>query len=363
MQVHFKTPTLLSHLDLVTMGGSEKINDEKKIGKFSSGLKIGMALALRNDVELSVKVFDSTYYDNFDRKRITHYSVSTFEEYCEQTGKEKEVLQINKDVNLQSYFSVHCEDLGGGDLETENIVTGFSTKLGVDWKLWMLLREIYSNMLDEGGEYSEQSYGDIDYGTIITLEFKEDSEFYNIWQNRHLYINEKEPLFKISNDVEVLENEENYLRIYKQNILVYEDKERPSRFAWNCKFGNIDERRILSEVYSVEQRIAENICNTSNKEFLKTIITPCFKTESKEFLNDNGGYYGASALMHEVALEVYEEFGEVNSYSWVMDKIKKRKDCKIAGKKITTVQDSLWGYSKEVTIDSKPNVIYNVNFS
>ncbi len=109
----------------------------------------------------------------------------------------------------------------------------------------MALRELWSNMLDEEGYISFEEYPEIDKGTIVSLQFEEDNPFYEIWQNKHLYINEKKPIFKLSDKLEVLENNEGYLRIYKQNILVYEDRKKPSRFAWNIKFGVIDERRIL----------------------------------------------------------------------------------------------------------------------
>lgn len=354
MKIYFYTPTLISHIDLMSMGGSEKAEDETKLGRYCSGLKHAIALFLRNNVDMSIKVLDSTYYENFDRERKTYYNFNKYVAYCEQTGKEKELIQINKDVNLESFFSVHCEDLGGGDLETEIIETGFSTALGIDWELYMGLREIYSNMVDESGYYSTEEDLTFKYGTVVKLKFKDDSEFYNIWQNRHLYINEKEPLFKVSDKVEILENPEEYLRIYKQNILVYEDRKKVSRFAFNVKLGEIDEKRILSNIYDVEGSICNAIMYSSNEDFLRQIITSDFKVSENEFLTDRGTYAAASDLLHKIALEVQEEFGEVNSYSWLMDKIKSMKDCKIAGKTLSNIGDHVWSYSGKVTVDTTP---------
>jgi len=213
---------------------------------------------------------------------------------------------------------------------------------------------VYSNMVDEGGKYYEDIYPNTKYGTVVSLSFEDDNEFAEIWNNRHLYINEKEPLYSISNSVDVLENEESYLRIYKQNILVYKDENIPSRFAYNIKFGQIDEKRILSDLYSVEGEIVQAIRYSKNEEFLRGIITPYFKCEEKEFLSDRGAYGTASDLIHDIAFEVYEEFGEVGSYNWLIDTIKERKDCKIAGKKIKSVGDSVWAYSNTVEIQSAP---------
>jgi hypothetical protein len=168
-------------------------------------------------------------------------------------------------------------------------------------------------------------------------------------------MNFEKPLFKVSDSVECLENKENYLRIYKQNILVYEDRDRPSRFAWNIKFGEIDERRILNNVYSVEQSISYAIQDTDNEEFLRTVITKDFKTEEKEFLSSNCSYSDwISEAVKKITTEIYEEFGEVSSYDWLIDKVRKQKDCKIGGKKIKTIEDSLWSYSSEVTVETKP---------
>jgi len=352
--IYFITPTLLSYIDLMSMGGSDKAGDSTRLGKYNSGLKYSIALAKRNNIDFSIRVFDTVYSENFDRRRDTMYSIDTYIETCEQTGKEKELIKINKNVSLESFFSVHCEDLGGGELEETPILTGYSVKMGVDWELWMLMREIFSNMLDEGGSYVEDAPPVIKYGTIIRLSFDEDSEFANIWKNRHLYINEKEPLYKLSESIEILENPENYLRIYKQNILVYSDETIPSRFAYNVKKAIIDEKRILSNVWTVENEISYAIKNTQNEDYLRAIITKDFKPESKEFLSSISSYGTSSDLIHNIATEVYEQFGEVKSYPWILDSIKKRKDCKVVGRKITTIEDSIYTKSTTVTLETQP---------
>lgn len=355
--IYFVTPTLLSHLDLFSMGGSDKAENDSLIGKYNSGLCYSMALALRNGIEMSVRVHSTEYSENHNRKCETLYSLGTYKEVCEQTDKEKELIQIFKNVSKESFFSAHCEDLGGGDFPEEVLQTGYSVKLGVDWSLWMLLREIFSNMIDEGGQYYEDEYPPISYGTVFELSFLEDSEFADIWQNRHLYINEKDPLFKISGRVDALENPEGYLRIYKQNILVHSDEKIPSRFAYSIGFGDIDERRILSNVYSVESEIVSAIKYSSNEAFLREIITKDFNPKEKEFLSSFSTYGTASDLIHNIAIEVFEEFGTVSSYDWLINSIEKREDCKIGGKVIRSISDSVWSYSTDVKVETKPEQI------
>ena len=333
MQIHFITPTIISRLDISSMGDSSKRGDDSTIGQFDSGLKYAIALLLRDKVNMSIKTYDN---DGI----LNTYNFSTSVKKCKNTNKEKELIDIN--------YNDYSEDVSGV------IETGFALQMGYNWSTWMALRELYSNMTDEKGVISElQEDIAVSYGTIITLEFDENTEFFNVWQNKHLYINEQEPLFKISNSVEVLNNDEDYLRIYKQNILVYEDKDKPSRFAWNIKFGEIDERRILSNLYYVEQNINYAIQTTDNEEFLRTIIKPTFEVQDKEFLSNNTHYSDhISETVNRVTTEIYEEFGEVNSYDWLINKVRKRKDCKIGGKKIKTIEDSLWNYSTEVSIET-----------
>lgn len=332
MIVHFVTPNKISLINLTTIGDSEKREDSTKIGQFSSGQAYATALLLRDGVNISVKILgESSEFITYSTKLLS----------CESTGKSKEVIVLN-----------HSK---GGTIK--EIETAFALQLGYNWEIWMALRELWSNVLDEGG-YITEDFPDITEGTVISLEFYEDTKFYEVWQNKHLYINQNEPLFKVSNSLDALENPEGCLRIYKQNILVYEDKEQPSKFAWNIKFGDIDERRILSNLYSVGESIVSQIMMTTNEDFLREIIKEQFNIhESKEFLNNKSTYHTPSNLMHEIAFEVYEEFGDVQSYNWLLNSIRELKNCKIGGKRIKSLQDSLWSLSTDTSIESVPQVI------
>ncbi len=352
MLVHFVTPTRISLINLTTIGDSEKREDDTKIGKFSSGMAYSTSLLLRDGVKLNIEIFggkrfldeDEVYEENYTESISYHTKTLN----CTSTDKSKEVIVLDY---IQKSLATPDQNI----IKNETIETAFALQLGYNWVIWMSYREIMSNVLDEGGYVVVDEYPRIAHGTVITLEFDENNEFYTVWQNRHLYMNFEEPLFKVSSTVEALENRENYLRIYKNNILVYEDREKPSRFAWNIHFGDIDERRILSNLYSVEQNIGYAIQTTENEDFLREIIKTAFETKDKEFLTNNYHYSDhISELVNKIATEVYEEHGEVNSYPWLIDKVRKRKDCKIGGKKIKTIEDSIWSYSKEVSIESTP---------
>ena len=353
MKVHFITPTRISLINLTTIGDSEKREDATKIGQFSSGQAYATALLLRDNVKIDINIYGG--YDTEDDKYSETITYSTFKKECDSTGKSKEIIVLNYEKQFHGNTAL-AHTFKEGYTEESTIETAFALQLGYNWETWMAYRELMSNVLDECGHVIEsETYPELNSGTVITLDFDEDNEFFEVWQNRHLYMNFSEPLFTVSDRVEVLENKERYLRIYKQNILVFEDKKRPSRFAWNIKFGTIDERRILNQLYSVEQSIANYIQESNNEEFLRGIITPYFQVEDREFLSDNSSYSDTiSDTIKKIVNEVNEEFGTVSTYPWLLNKIKKQKDCKIAGKKIKTIEDSIWSYSTEVTVESIP---------
>ena len=353
MKVHFVTPTRISLINLTTIGDSEKREDATKIGQFSSGQAFATALLLRDNVGMEVSIYGGHYTE--EEKYTEYITYSTAFKVCDSTDKSKEVIVLN----YEKQFHGNCGSaltFSAEHTENQTIETAFALQLGYNWENWMIYRELMSNVLDEGGYVIEQdSYPEPETGTVITLTFDENNSFFQVWKNRHLYMNFEKPIFEVSNSVECLENKENYLRIYKQNILVYENKDRPSRFAWNIKFGTIDERRILNDVHGVEQRIASYIQDTTNEDFIRAIVAPYFKTQENEFLSKTYNYSDClSDIIKKVVYEVYEEFGEVSSYEWLIDKVKKQKDCKIGGKKIKTIEDSIWSYSNEVTIETVP---------
>lgn len=343
MKVHFVTPSRISLINLTTIGDSEKREDPTKIGQFSSGQAYCTALLLRDGVKFNIGV-----YNTENSKELISYS--TTNKVCESTGKSKEIIVL------------HHQEEGCSE---QKIETAFALNLGYNWEIWMALRELWSNMLDEGGYVIEGELEEaVDYGTVMTLEFDESNEFYGVWKNKHLYINLSEPLFKLGWNVQALENKEGFLRIYKNNILVYKDEEVLSKYAWNMHQCEIDERRVLLNISSVKGDIVSSISQTENESFLKTIISNDFKISKEDFLYVGSLYYSSvSETVNRIASEVYAEFGNVETYDWLLTKIKERPDSKVGTKIIQTIEDSLWGYSTKVHIESAPKEIEEKEFS
>lgn len=322
MKVYFYTPTQISYIDLISIGGSEKEGDESTIGQFHTGLKNAIALFLRNNINIQFNVYGS---ENFT------YTPEVFVQHDPLTEKSKELI---------------CFLRSDGEVFESSV----SPKLGIDWELFMALREIYANMLDEKGYYTtEKDF--IDFGTEIILEFDVDSEFHQIWEDRGRYINEEEPLFKIK-DVDILENTSGFLRIYKQNMLVYEDENRKSKYSYNIHFGSLDDRRKLRDFTEESRRIMSSIAATTNIDFINEIVSSDRGFLTGDFLNNESFYvYHISKELKSKVESVYEEFGEVYSFSNILNFIKNQDDCKISGRKIRTLSDSIWTTSEVVAVD------------
>src|SRR6056297_1102700 len=142
----FKNPGLISVLDLISMGDSDKRDDPEKIGKFDSGLKYALALLYRNSI--SIQIFSGM---------LRQYTIGATTLKDDFTNKFKEVLLVNEDK------------IDGRPPYTHQ--SGFSPQLGYNWELWMAFREIYSNCLDENGIISiENNIDPEDDTTIIAIK-------------------------------------------------------------------------------------------------------------------------------------------------------------------------------------------------
>jgi hypothetical protein len=302
------------------MGDSSKRGVENKIGTFDSGLKYAIALLLRNNVSISIVVLE-------DGQVEESFSFSTNVQSCQGTGKEKELICV-------------------GTLDGDVHQTGFAKNLGFNWDLWMAYRELYSNMLDEGGSL-EQGFPT---GTAIQLSYEDGSKFDQVVKDKDKWVLSGDALYK-DKSFEVYSNPEGYLRIYKQTILVYENKDWPSLYKYNLSFGELDERRVLRDVHSVKQTLQYKVAASDSEELLSLFVSPNFKEIDKEFLS--GSYYGYSFgnTLIKYVQDVYLKFGEVNSYGWIMEAVKKSSGCVLPGRVLKSIDDHLWTYSNDVVVE------------
>jgi len=284
-KVVFSNPGLISVLDLTTMGDSSKKNNSFKIGKFDSGLKYALAILYRNNVEVKIVSGDTTF--TLDSE-VLKDSV---------TGKEKEVLVIvespkpeyeigegalcsnckgtnygdasNNSIHYQCE-GAYCDETYEEYLESLEIrhITGFSPQLGHDWELWMAIRELYSNMKDEGGSmFTCDYFGMITDNTYIVIHITE--EINKILDNFDDYFLPKSAI-KIGSysTLKVFKNTGKYIKIYKQGILIYENIDIESLYMYEWGNADIDERRILSNFHEFKNMYDCAFRDSSNEELI-----------------------------------------------------------------------------------------------
>lgn len=362
--VYFVTPTQLSFLDMITIGGSEKKGDESKIGEFCSGLKYALAILTRNGVEFKAEVSGSITPDSsiqdFDRHYSTVFTIGSDVTKDVSTNKEYEVLTITRTFDYESFHSYKVIDEYNGYHEFEDIdgvanPTSISTSFGDNWELWQGIREIYANNLDEGGyiTYIKPDYDLTKKQTVISLTYEEGSNFDEIWSNKDQYFLTKPTLDYVVTDNLSFSTDSEHLKIYKQGILVYEDMDTETPFRFNIGFGVLDERRILHDPYGMSTTILSSIMGSKNIDTLTYLLTNEFDCQ---YLINDFYFFGNNSTIVNLANELYDKGLLRNSLMPIMKLIKKDPSCTISGRTVQT-------YSSYQGNSYTPNVIINSDIS
>jgi hypothetical protein len=245
------------------MGDSVKKNDISTIGMWDSGLKYAMCICYRNNIKMTIKSGQYKY--------------------------DLDSIEVG-DIKKKTMLVIDQYDLE--DNHIEQVVTGFSIEMGHTWLKWYAVRELYSNMKDEKGYMCTDSSEEIlanEFDTVITLESDQLDEIYEHWNDYFLEqdcINED-----IHDSVLIYDNiaEDQLFRIYKQNILIYTDKNIKSKFVYNVKCATIDERRVLNNYYQVKSAISSSICSTADIKIIK-LFSELTKESVKGFAEEDFGY-------------------------------------------------------------------------
>ena len=186
------------------LGGTTKDEDELKIGQFGTGLKYVLAYMIRN--KLDFKVF---------------------------IGKKEIKITSQKEIIREKEFEI---------IYIDGEKTSVTAHMGMTWEPWMIIREIYSNALDEGDakyEITTEIVGEDNTTSFyipLTIQFL---EVYNRW-NKYFVV-DQEPFY--SNSKFDLYAGDSTFRLYKQGILIKEDKDKPSVFNYDIKNASINELR------------------------------------------------------------------------------------------------------------------------
>ena len=193
------------------MGGTTKANDKYKIGQFGTGLKYTLAYLYRNNI--AFKIFSGT----------EQVDITTEQEMIKDTP-----------------FEIIC--INGNR-------TSITTQMGLQWNAWMIIRELWCNALDEGGQLKE---------TIIETEAnplvgKEDCTTFYIQITAEIqaviddwngyFIQDYQPMWENENYAIHANDRKGKLSLYKNGVLIYQHPTIESLFIYDIKQAEINELR------------------------------------------------------------------------------------------------------------------------
>lgn len=186
------------------MGGTTKSNDDYKIGQFGTGLKYTMAFLFRNNIDF--RIF---------------------------AGEKEMIITLEEEFIREEKFEIIC--INGHR-------TSITTKMGHDWKAWMIIRELWSNALDEGGQRREITQAVAGEEGRTTFYIQIDKQIEDVLTNWAKYfIHGIKPMSE--NDRFRIYPGGPTLRLYKNGILVHEEENTPALFSYDIMNANLNELR------------------------------------------------------------------------------------------------------------------------
>ena len=164
----FFTPVTLEEPFIFTMGASVKTGTNP-IGMFGTGLKYAIAVTLRDKGSIKIETNKHRY----------------------------EFVPFVEKLRAQEITFIRCDifDKNTGDQVAVKQLP-MTTEYGKNWEPWMVMRELYSNTVDEGGEVYDYDWNGgrdanlmpqplpAEYTRIVV----DCPAIYDAWQTRHRYL-------------------------------------------------------------------------------------------------------------------------------------------------------------------------------
>lgn len=226
-------PGLIDPLAFELIGASTKRSDAQTIGFFGSGLKYAIAGLLRRGI---------------------HFQVWRGEELLEITTQEVKL----RDQSFQRILF-------------NGVPTSLTTDMGPRWEKWMLIRELYANSIDEGGEMAVtedyQEFITPNRTTIILPDIDQVSDV----------ISDQDVLFCRGREIEY---EDDTLRIYEEvgdggfyvkGILVYRALAGFGYMQKSNPYTLNEERQLASPSDAIRSTVA-SIFAINDRKMVKRIV-------------------------------------------------------------------------------------------
>lgn len=225
MTIYLGNPGLID-LDTIRVMGVSVKNNENPIGYFGTGLKFAIATLLRTGHEVILRRGD---------KRHHFHAVDTL-------------------IRDETFQVVYMDD--------ERL--SFTTELGKNWEVWQAFRELYSNMLDEGGSAGRAV--DPTHGTVFEVR---GAAFTNCY-------NERKDIFVDTHPVAVVDGLE--IHPAPSRYVFYRGVRamtlpKASVFTYNITSTmKLSEDRNLADAWDVNYHISTRLPSADSPDILSAIL-------------------------------------------------------------------------------------------
>jgi len=224
---------------LMLMGGTTKRDSKTSIGFYGSGNKYSIATLLKNKVDF--KIFSGEKEIKIESK-----------EYDFRGTKLDKIYIDGKETNL-------------------------TTTMGPDWEVsWMPLREWLSNAIDEGGLNiitSTDSFQGVEGKTRMYIQLiPAIQQVVNDWDN-YFTQDRDDIIYQESND-KLFPNtySDDSLVLFRRGIRCYVDKSLKSLYHYDLTNFEINESRVISNLYEARKTITIFLNNCTNVRVIKNIL-------------------------------------------------------------------------------------------
>lgn len=252
LQIKSKGEMALEAISLI--GASTKRGDPNSIGMFGSGLKYALASIMRQDIPFVI----------FSGEKEIRLSTKV----VEFKGKQFNRIYING---------------------TE---TSLTDSMGTeDWDgTFPFIREIYSNALDEDKDATIEMVDapEIEEGyTIFCLEATPNITL--LMSNFERYFLRPADAIEVINNRGEIHRKSDGIRIFRKGILAHHDKETKSIFSYNLEDLDINESRVVKNIYQARNKIAEMLESMTNKRNIRVWINT--------LSGGNAGYFEHTCIL------------------------------------------------------------------
>ncbi len=232
------------------LGACTKRDDESKIGYFGSGLKYALTVFLREGIELNIW------------SGLKPISLSTVTEQFR--GEEFRVLTIADQK------------------------TNLTTEMGIDWKLWQAVREVYCNALDEEEFNSEvvEEIVPIEGQTQFYITITGNEQIEAILNNWDRYFARDRKIHAGCDTGTVMFPLETNISVYRKGIRCY-DEPSPSLFDYDLKHIDITESRLIRYSFQLREAMARIWGESATETMIDKLVTACSGDTIKTVLEYN----------------------------------------------------------------------------